>query len=168
MSDNFENNLLHAFKKEIEKRLVEESIPRLIKCLDQLSLDEVWFRPNANTVSVGNLCLHLCGNVRQWLISGLGGKPDIRNRPLEFSTTGPIPKETLIKDLNKLSQEILNTLEGIKVEDLLKKRPVQIYEETGLSILVHVTEHFSYHVGQVTYFVKSRKDIDMQYYPDVV
>ena len=167
MSDDFENNILQAFTKEIEKRLTEESIPRLIKCLNQLTIEEVWFRPNANTVSVGNLCLHLCGNVRQWLISGMGGSPDIRNRPLEFSTIGPLPTETLIEDLKKLSSEILETLSNITANDLLKKRAVQIYEETGLSILVHVTEHFSYHVGQVTYYVKSRKDIDMAYYPDV-
>lgn len=167
MSDNFENSILQEFKTEIEKRLIEESIPRLIKCLNQLTVEEIWFRPNANTVSVGNLCLHLCGNVRQWLIAGLGGSADTRNRPLEFSTTGPLPTESLIEDLQKLSTEILKTLEKITAPDLLKKRPVQIYEESGLSILVHVTEHFSYHVGQVTYYVKSRKDVDMMYYPDV-
>ncbi len=167
MNDNFENRILVAFTKEIEKRLILESIPRLIKCLNQLTIEEIWFRPNTNTVSVGNLCLHLCGNVRQWLISGLGDTPDNRNRPLEFSTPGPIPTDTLIEDLQILSSEILNILSQLTSEDLLKKRAVQVYEESGLSILVHVTEHFSYHVGQVTYFVKSRKDIDMKYYPEI-
>ncbi len=167
MSNEKSEYLLAALKKEAEKRLLEEGIPRIIKCLSKLSDEEIWFRPNEETVSIGNLCLHLCGNVRQWLISGLGNKPDIRNRPIEFSERGPIPVAKLSLDLNKLGVEIKETIASITVDDLVTKRAVQIYEEDGLSIIVHVIEHFSYHVGQITFAVKSRKNVDMEYYPEI-
>lgn len=156
-----------GLKKEGEKRLLDEGIPRIKKCLSKLDETEIWYRPNAETVSIGNLCLHLCGNVRQWLVSGIGGKPDTRNRPLEFSEKGPLPTDYLIEELTKLEQEIKESLEGMKLEDLMKKRSVQIYEEAPLNILIHVIEHFSYHVGQITYAVKSRKNVDMEYYPEI-
>lgn len=167
MSKQILEQILSGLKKEAEKRLLEEGIPRIKKCLSKIEDNEVWFRPNAQTVSIGNLCLHLCGNVRQWLVSGIGGKPDIRNRPLEFSEKGPLPKSHLLNELDKLAKEIKETIDGIQVEDLIEKRAVQVYEETALSILIHVIEHFSYHVGQITYAVKSRKEVDMEYYPDI-
>lgn len=145
-------------------RLLQESIPRLHKCLDRLSQEEIWFRPNENTVSIGNLVLHLCGNVRQWLISGLGGAPDHRERQLEFDEPGPLPTEKLRVQLDKLSREIEATLEGLSPIQLASSYHVQGNQVSGVSILVHVVEHFSYHVGQVTILVKSRKNMDMGYY----
>lgn len=150
---------------DIRKRLLEENIPRLRKCLGQLSEAEIWYRPNPNTNTVGNLVLHLCGNVRQWLISGLGNTPDIRQRQQEFDENGPIATAVLLEKLDSLATDIEQTLSQVSVEDLLQERTVQgIYQETGISILIHVTEHFSYHVGQVTYIVKLAKNMDMGYY----
>ena len=145
-------------------RLLQESIPRLHKCLNRLSQEEIWFRPNENTVSIGNLVLHLCGNVRQWLISGLGGAPDHRERQLEFDEPGPLPTEELRVQLDRLSREIEATLEGLSPKQLVSSYHVQGNQVSGVSILVHVVEHFSYHVGQVTILVKSRKNMDMGYY----
>lgn len=150
---------------DIKKRLLDENIPRLKKCLAQLSESEIWHRPNPNTNTVGNLVLHLCGNVRQWLIAGLGQAADTRQRQQEFDETGPMATAILLEKLDSLAADIEKTLNQISVEDLLQEQTVQgIYQETGISILVHVTEHFSYHVGQVTYFVKLTKDMDMGYY----
>ena len=134
------------------------------KCLNRLSQEEIWFRPNENTVSIGNLVLHLCGNVRQWLISGLGGAPDHRERQLEFDEPGPLPTEELRVQLDRLSREIEATLEGLSPKQLVSSYHVQGNQVSGVSILVHVVEHFSYHVGQVTILVKSRKNMDMGYY----
>lgn len=150
--------------RETKYRLLEESIPRLHKCLDKLSVAEIWYRPNTNTVSIGNLVLHLCGNVRQWLISGLGGAPDHRERQREFDEPGPLPTSELREKLDKLETDIEAVLEGLSTSDLITERTIQGYESSGVSILVHITEHFSYHVGQVTVLVKSRKDMDMGYY----
>jgi len=150
--------------KEAKYRLLEESIPRLKKCLNMLSEVEIWYRPNTNTVSIGNLVLHLCGNVRQWLISGLGGAEDHRERQMEFNEKGPLPTIELMEMIDQLAADIEVVLEGLSSADLIGERSIQGYPSTGVSILVHVVEHFSYHVGQVTILVKSRKNMDMGYY----
>jgi len=156
-----------ALIKEVKFRLFEESIPRLKKCLNELTEEEVWQRPNENSNSMGNLVLHLCGNVHQWIVHGIGGKEDSRQRQSEFDERGPIPKEKLLNDLDKLMLEVDHTLSDMEPAQLLATTTVQGFDTTGLSILVHVTEHFSYHVGQMTYYVKALKDLDMGYYNNV-
>jgi len=132
-----------------------------------MSEQEVWYRPNSSTVSAGNLVLHLCGNVQQWLISGLGGAPDNRNRQAEFDETGPLPTSELLTHLDDLQLAIQQVLPKLTQTDLTAKLKIQGFEVTGLSVLVHVVEHFSYHVGQVTFMVKSRKDVDTGYYQNL-
>ena len=158
------NDLSPFLLAEAHRRLVGESIPRIRKCLDQLSVEEIWYRPNENSNSVGNLVLHLCGNVRQWLIAGLGDQPDIRERQKEFDERGPLPTEKLLLELDLLEKEIEDLLASLTAEKLAGDYIVQGFQENGVSILVHVVEHFSYHVGQITYFTKARLDIDMGYY----
>jgi uncharacterized damage-inducible protein DinB len=153
-----------ALIEETKRRLLKDSQPRVHKCLAALTEEEIWHRPNEETVSIGNLVLHLCGNVRQNIVSGLGGAPDHRKRALEFSEAGPIPAAELLRRLDETLAEAGAALDRIDPASLLDVRRVQGFEESGLSILVHVVEHFSYHVGQMTYFVKSRKAIDMGYY----
>ncbi len=158
------NTCKNALIAETKRRIIGESIPRIKKCLTALSEKEIWHRPNENSNSVGNLVLHLCGNVTQWIGSGLGRLPDLRTRDLEFEEKGAIPTATLINKLDQLIVLINEVLEKVTEEDLLKRHDVQVYKETGISILVHVVEHFSYHTGQITYFVKWRKDMDVGYY----
>jgi uncharacterized damage-inducible protein DinB len=111
--------------------------------------------------------LHLCGNVRQWIGSGLGGAADGRDRAAEFSERGPIPKADLLARLEGVLAEADQVLDRLDPETLLQKRPVQAFEESGLSILVHVVEHFSYHTGQITTFIKTRKNVDLGYYAGI-
>jgi len=153
-----------ALVAEVKRRLIEEGQARIEQCLNQLNDQEIWHRPNQNSNSIGNLVLHLCGNVRQWILTGLAGQPDIRERDLEFDEQGPVPVETLIKQLAGLMQEVSAYLDEMPAETILEVKNVQGFEETGLTVLVHVVEHFSYHVGQITYITKALKDIDTQYY----
>jgi uncharacterized damage-inducible protein DinB len=164
---NFEAAQLHAqLISETRRRIFDESIPRIKKCLDLLNEDEVWRRPNQHSNSVGNLTLHVCGNARQWIVSGLGKKRDIRKRQEEFDELGPIPKADLIRMLDFLIIELDSVLEKVDVPLLMGLHKVQAYEESGVSILIHVIEHFSYHTGQITYFVKALKDVDTGYYAE--
>lgn len=163
---NYDENFRDLLISETKRRLFEESVPRLKKCLNQLTETEIWYRPNENSNSPGNIVLHLCGNVRQWILSGLGKKNDTRTRQAEFDERGPIPTRDLIQKTDDLMKEVEAVLDSVTPEMLLEKHDVQVYRETGLSILVHVVEHFSYHVGQLTYFVKWRKDMDMRYYEE--
>lgn len=158
----------NALTNQVRVRLFEEGVPRIKKCLAQLSAEEIWHRPNDNLVSIGNLVLHLCGNVRQWIVAGLGGKKDTRVRQVEFDTTVPISTEKLLADLGKVMEEVEEVLNEVSPEELLKSRKVQgIFEETGVSILVHVVEHFSYHVGQITRDTKMIRNMDIGYYSNM-
>jgi len=149
---------------ESKRRLLGESLPRLEKCLALLSEEEIWRRPNHETVSVGNLVLHLCGNLGQWLLSTFGGQPDRRERAAEFEEKGPIAKAELLARLRDTMRRTELVLDAVDSATLGQLRRVQGFQETGVAILVHVVEHFSYHVGQVSYVVKSRQAVDLDYY----
>ncbi len=160
-SDKIFRDLLVA---EVRRRLIGEGVPRIQKCLSELTEAEIWFRPNEHSNSVGNLVLHLCGNVRQWILSGLGGQPDTRLRQQEFDENGPLPARELLQRLDEVMQSVEVVLDKLTPAQILQPVVVQGFTETGVSVLVHVTEHFSYHVGQMTYFVKLKKDMDTGYY----
>ncbi len=160
------NTLDQALKTECIKRINEEGILRIKKCLKLLTYDQVWFKPNNNLNSVGNLCLHLIGNVNQWLISTLGNHPDHRIRESEFDPNNQFSIDELMERLSILAQNVEATMVKLSEKDLLKEYKVQCYNETGLSIIVHVIEHFSYHVGQITFYTKLILNVDLGYYPD--
>ena len=162
--DNYAEDFKDLVIREVKRRIINESVPRIKKCLSKLSEEEIWRRPNKETTSVGNLVLHLCGNVSQWVLSGLGKMTDNRDREREFSETGGISAEKLITDMENLMQKVTGVLDNLSPADLMETRNVQGFEETGLAVLIHVTEHFSYHTGQITYYVKTSKNVDMNYY----
>lgn len=159
--------LCDALLKEVKHRLYVECLPRIRACLGKLTETQVWWRPNAQSNSIGNLVLHLNGNVRQWILTGLGGMEDTRRRQAEFDAHGQISVETLLHTLNATMQDILPVIDAVTPNDLLRKRPVQTFEESGLTILVHVTEHFSYHTGQIAWITKMLTAEDLGFYKDV-
>lgn len=156
--------LHHSLLQECRRRLFEESFQRLRQCLNRLSEEDIWYRPNAHSNSVGNLTLHLCGNVRQWVVGGLGGWPDTRQRQAEFDEQGPLPTERLLELLDETEADARAIIDQLQPEDWTRTYHVQGFEETGVGIMLHVVEHFSYHVGQVTYFLKVRKNASAGYY----
>ena len=159
---------LHAeLIREVNLRLHVESLPRILSCLDQLSDEQIWWRPNESSNSIGNLILHLSGNVRQWIGSGLGGLPDARKRQAEFDERNPITRADLVRILTGTMTIAREIIEHIPESELLRKRPVQTFRESGLSILIHVTEHFSYHTGQIAYITKMITDRSLDFYKGV-
>jgi uncharacterized damage-inducible protein DinB len=159
-----DSDLGAALLQECRRRLFDESLPRIRKCLAELTVEEIWARPNEQTVSAGNLVLHLAGNVRQYVLATLGGVPDVRERQKEFDEPGPLPTAELLGRLEKAMAEVSTVLDRIDPSTLLQTHRVQGFVESGLSILVHVVEHFSYHTGQIAYIVKSRKNVDLGFY----
>lgn len=158
------DQVLDIIKEEFHRRLIEESYARIEKCVSLLTVDEIWRKPNKNSNSIGNLILHLNGNVTQYVCAGIGGKKDIRERDLEFSYQEEQSKEALLN----MTRECLNKANAIiqekKPDKLARKVEVQGFQETVMSIIIHVIEHYSYHVGQITYFTKLIKDVDTGYY----
>jgi len=162
-----ENQITAELLREVKHRLYDECLARIRTCLNKLTDAQIWWRPNESSNSIGNLILHLDGNVRQWILSGLGGQKDARKRQLEFDERDNIPKEQLWQLLNETMEELVPIIDKVKPEILLNKIPVQTFEESGLTILVHVTEHFSYHTGQIAWITKMLTSEDLGFYAGV-
>src|SRR6187431_3136021 len=165
---NSSDQMRYAIVDEVLLRLYDESLPRILQCLELLNNDQVWWRPNEESNSIGNLVLHLCGNVSQWIYSGLGGYPDNRKRQAEFDERAIIERNELHALLIHTMEKVKPVIQKVTLDQLLQKRPVQTFEETGLSILVHVTEHFSYHTGQIAYITKMLTDSPLGFYDGVI
>lgn len=158
-------NVTTSLIDEFRRRIFDESYMRVFKCVDSLDENQLWFRPNKNCNSIGNLILHLHGNMRQWMLSTFKASTDTRKRWLEFEMESRISKEELKKILLELKIELESILDTIKESDLEKEYKVQVYKEKGVSIFVHVIEHFSYHTGQIALITKLLADKDLEFYP---
>jgi uncharacterized damage-inducible protein DinB len=148
---------------QCEHVLKEVHLPRILRCLKELSLQQIWWRPNEASNSVGNLVLHLEGNVRQWIISGLGGAPDKRVRDLEFSERRPMRRQMLASRLQKTVKEACRVLQKLSAEDLVRVHTTQKYQVTGLEAAFHVAEHFSHHAGQIILLTKMLTGSDLKF-----
>jgi uncharacterized damage-inducible protein DinB len=158
----------HAYRLFLDisrRKLLEQYWAGTSNCLDRLSEDQVWWRPNATSNSIGNLLLHLNGNVRQWMVAPLGGPTVNRNRPAEFAEQGPIPVSELRERLGATLKEverILSQVEPTALEstyDIQNERGV-----TGFEAIYHVVEHFSMHYGQILYVTKLITGQDLGFY----
>jgi hypothetical protein len=121
------------------------ALNRIEHCLGQLNDEQLWWRSQPSLNSIGNLILHLCGNVRQWLVSGVGGASDVRNRPAEFAERGPIPKEELIHTLEAVVEEAKRTLASVTAQQLVDVRRIQGSDVTGLAAIFDSVPHFRGH-----------------------
>jgi uncharacterized damage-inducible protein DinB len=142
-------DLAGPFRAQAQRLLRQIYLPRVVRCLQELSLDQIWWRPNPASNSVGNLVLHLAGNVRQWVISGLGGAPDTRQRDREFQEPGPMARAALLTRLRKTVREACRVLGKLSSHELARDYTIQGFRVTGLQAVFHVTEHFSHHAGQI-------------------
>jgi len=141
----------------------EKYTPRIVRCLQLLSEKEIWWRPNDASNAAGNIVLHLCGNVRQWIISGLGGAPDLRERDKEFSERGPLPRRVLISRLKSTVKEACQTIDRMPPTKLSQEFEIQGFRVSGLAAIAHVCEHFAYHTGQIIYLTKLKRGRDLRF-----
>ncbi|MBV6644734.1 MAG: DUF1572 family protein [Cyclobacteriaceae bacterium] len=151
------------FKENIIYRL-DESTRMVLKCLDELSEKDIWRRPNEESNSIGNLIVHLCGNITQYVISSLGDRPDQRDRDSEFSQDINVSKKELIQQLTATVEEARTIIGNSDSQVLLKKRGVQGFFFSGTGIAIHVMEHYSYHTGQIAFYTKLLKSKDLGFY----
>jgi uncharacterized damage-inducible protein DinB len=144
--------------------LKDDFLPKLKHCLEDLPELDLWWRPNEQSNSVGNLILHLCGNMSQWILNSMGGRRSDRDRDAEFAERGPVPKAELISRIESTVNEVAEVLEGLPETGLLERFPVQVYSTSRLQAIYHVVEHFSYHLGQILYIYKLRTSKDPGFY----
>jgi len=132
-------------------------------CLNQLSEEQVWWRPDRSMNSVGNLILHLCGNLRQWIISGVGGAADTRRRQREFDERGPIPQSELLSGIEEAVQEASEVLCRVTGEALLEERQIQGFDTTCLGAVVHSVSHFRGHVQEIVHLSRTVLGADYEF-----
>ena len=143
---------------------INQCTEKVEACLKELDEKDLWFSPNEHLNSIGNLMLHLCGNIRQHIISALDNKPDKRERDLEFSTDGGYKKDELFQKLRETAAEAVKVIHRQKPDGLLRVRISQGMAHTGVDSVLHVTEHYSYHTGQIVLLTKLLKNIDLGFY----
>ncbi|MEZ2414223.1 DinB family protein [Muriicola sp. E247] len=161
-----ESQLSEEIKKNTIYRM-DESLRMVEKSLGELKEEEIWRRPNEASNSIGNIMVHLCGNITQYVLAGIGGKKDMRQRDAEFNISGGISKEQLMADLKSLIEQVKELVESLTDEQLIKYYKVQGFNLSGVGILMHVVEHFSYHTGQIAYWVKCLKAKDLEFYSGI-
>ncbi len=158
-----DNQIQEEFVLNANYRM-DESLRMIKICLDKLSEEVIWQKPNETTNSIGNLILHLCGNITQYGIASLQGMEDNRNREEEFSILSGYSKKELFQKLVSTVEDAKKAISEVTIEELLKKRLVQGFEFSGVGNIVHVVEHFSYHTGQIALWTKILNNQDLGFY----
>jgi uncharacterized damage-inducible protein DinB len=157
-------SVARAFVAEARRLLLEDYLPKIERCVERLSDEQVWWRAGEESNSVGNLLLHLAGNVRQWVVCGLGGAPDTRERDREFAERAVLPRGQMLAALRATLEEADAALARLDASTLLQPRRIQGTEVTALAALFHVVEHFSMHTGQIILLTKQLTGGDLAFY----
>jgi len=143
---------------------MNENTNRIQNCLGRITEKQVWLRPNETSNTIGNLILHLCGNITQYVISSMGEEKDERERDIEFSTKDGFSKRELMVKLSATVNQAVEIIEYLDEKQLLKKRIVQGFNYSGVSNIIHVVEHYSYHTGQIAFWTKLLLNEDLGFY----
>jgi uncharacterized damage-inducible protein DinB len=165
-----DNSIAREFLLHSAKLLNEEFMPRIRIAVEQLSDVQTWWRPNEASNSIGNLLLHLNGNVSQWILNGVGGKTFARDRDSEFNERKIILRRDLIAQLQSTLDAVDEVLKNVEPLTLLDRKMIQGNEVTVLEAIYHVVEHFSMHTGQILMLEKMMMANDLKLYefPDGV
>lgn len=146
---------------------MDESTRMIQKSLVEVSEEELWRKPNESLNSIANLVLHICGNITQYIISSLGETEDIRKRDLEFTAYKSATKSDILRKLEDTVDTAKRVIFDSSVDQLLKIRSVQGFSFSGVGIILHAVEHYSYHTGQIAFWVKQLKNIDLGFYEGI-
>jgi uncharacterized damage-inducible protein DinB len=150
------HDIAREFLEKSRNLILTDYVPKIERSLAPLSDDDIWWRPNEASNSIGNLILHLCGNVTMWIIGGVGKLPFERNRQAEFDERNQIPATDLKARLRETVQRAEDVLKAVSERDLLSRRQIQGYDVTVLEAIYHVVEHFGMHTGQIILLSKAR------------
>lgn len=149
-------------KSAVEK--LEEYCGRIEVCLGKLDDVQIWARGGENENAIGNLVLHLSGNVRQWIVCSLGGHPVDRDRDGEFDARGGSSGAQLSARLRATVDTACAIIERLTTEQLMRNYEIQIYKASGVEAVFHVVEHFAHHAGQIIFATKMLTGTDLGFY----
>ncbi|MGH9659295.1 MAG: DinB family protein [Bryobacteraceae bacterium] len=149
---------------EFSAKKMEQLVSRIRDCAGRLSEEQIWARHSENENAVGNLMLHLAGNVRQWILSGVGGDTDIRVRDAEFAARGGANPEQMLARLEDAVRRATVVIRAVTPERLAERVTIQKYDVTVMEAIYHVVEHFAQHTGQIMFATKLMTGSDLGYY----
>lgn len=162
MSD-FNSQVAALFVREMAHQL-REGLEKIVHCLRQLNEESVWWRPTPTQNSIANLMLHLEGNVRQWIISGVGSEPDVRDRPQEFAEVGPIKKDELLVRLTDCVNRAIQIISDKTADALLQERRIQGFDTTGAGAIIDSVAHFRGHVQEIISLTRQQLENRYEFY----
>ncbi|PYS61574.1 MAG: hypothetical protein DMF74_16030 [Acidobacteria bacterium] len=162
--ENDLNEIGQLFMTRSRYHLSQDFLPKIERCVELLKDEQIWWRANPQSNSIGNLILHLSGNVRQWIVSGLGGAADSRDRGAEFAQRDVISREELIEKLKQTLGDADAALAKFDAEKLLDLQSIQGCDVSALEAILHVVEHFSMHTGQIILMTKMLAEADLAFY----
>ncbi|HUA58945.1 MAG TPA: DUF1572 family protein [Verrucomicrobiae bacterium] len=167
MSTETKPEIAAAFLEFSRKKLIEQFWPRLRVCVESLTAEQIWWRPNQAANSAGNLVLHLNGNVKQWLVASFERLEDARDRPAEFSERRLLPAAELLGKLGETMQQASAVLARLTEAELRATYEIQGYTVTGLDAVYQVVEHFALHYGQIAYITKMARGEDLGFHREL-
>ncbi|MEN8376181.1 MAG: DUF1572 family protein [Gemmatimonadota bacterium] len=153
-----------AFIARSRAYLSGEYLPKIRASVERMSAEDLWWRPNDASNSVGNLVLHLAGNIRQWIAHGVGRQPDMRDRPAEFYAEGGIEADSLLALLEDALGVCDDVLAGLDPASLHERRTIQGLDVSVLEAVYHAVEHFAGHTYQIMYVAKARTGRDLGFW----
>ena len=162
--ENDLNEIGQLFMTRSRYHLSQDFLPKIERCVELLKDEQIWWRANPQSNSIGNLILHLSGNVRQWIVSGLGGAADSRDRDAEFAQREAISRDELIEKLKQTLGDADAALAKFDAEKLLDLQSIQGCDVSALEAILHVVEHFSMHTGQIILMTKMLAEADLAFY----
>jgi hypothetical protein len=132
-----------------------EGMEKIEHCVKQLDDDALWWRPTPKQNSVANLMLHLAGNIRQWIVSGVGGAPDVRDRPREFSERSGRPRNEILETLRSAVRDADAVLARLTAEQLVQPRRIQGFETNVTAAVFDVIAHFRGHTQEIIHITRA-------------
>src|SRR5437016_2137677 len=162
--ENDLNEIGQLFIARSRHHLSQDFLPKIERCVELLSDEQIWWRANEQSNSIGNLILHLSGNVRQWSVSGLGGAADSRDRDSEFAQRDVISRDELIASFRLTLADADATLANFESDKLRDRHNIQGCDVSALEAILHVVEHFSMHTGQIILMTKMFTEADLSFY----
>ncbi len=160
------SSIAASFLERSRYYLCTEYPTKIRAAVEMLPQDKLWWRPHEQSNSVGNLLLHLSGNVRQWIISGVGGAPDVRKRNMEFAARGGAPAGQMLDMLDATIREADGVIRSLTPSELLGRRTIQGRDTTVFEAVYHVVEHFSGHTAQIILIAKMFVPGAIRFYDD--
>jgi len=148
-------------------KLLNQYWPRLKTCVEPMTVEQVWWRPNDASNSIGNLILHLNGNMTQWLVASFNKDEDLRNRPEEFAAQGGLTAAELLDRLGATITAGEKVLNRLTIDELLAPFVIQGHHVRGLDAVYQVIEHFGLHYGQIAYITKTLEGKDLGFYREL-